>query len=76
MAAKDNVECGVCQAHSGFMSKIDMLAENDKKQWEIIDKIRNRPPAYVSLVYAVLTFFLGATLTYAALAVKIAEMSK
>jgi hypothetical protein len=65
-----------CPEHSGFESRIENLETSDKKQWDAIDRIMNRPPAYVSFVYAVLTFLLGASLTYASMAVKIAEMVK
>ena len=64
-----------CPAHSGIESELQMLKESDKKQWEAIEKIMNRPPAYVSIVYAILTFLLGASVTYASMAVKIAEMT-
>jgi len=64
-----------CPAHSGIESEIKMLKESDKKQWEAIEKIMNRPPAYVSIVYAILTFLLGASVTYASMAVKIAEIT-
>jgi hypothetical protein len=65
-----------CPEHSGFESRVETLEKSDVKQWETIDRIMNRPPAYVSIVYAILTFLLGATMTYASMAVKIAEMTK
>jgi hypothetical protein len=54
---------------------METLEKSDIKQWEAIEKIMNRPPAYVSIVYAILTFLLGASVTYASMAVKIAEMT-
>ena len=64
-----------CSEHSGMESRMETLEKSDIKQWEAIEKIMNRPPAYVSIVYAILTFLLGASVTYASMAVKIAEMS-
>jgi hypothetical protein len=63
-----------CKQHSGFEARIEKVEESIKMQWEVIDKIRNRPPAYVSIIYAILTFLLGCSVSYATLAIKIAEV--
>lgn len=54
-----------CPEHSGFESRIENLEISDTKQWNAIDRIMNRPPVYVSAIYAVLTFLLGVAITYA-----------
>jgi hypothetical protein len=54
-----------CPEHSGFESRIENLETSDEKQWSAIDRIMNRPPAYVSAIYAILTFLLGVAVTYA-----------
>ncbi|MBN1392936.1 MAG: hypothetical protein JW947_09055 [Sedimentisphaerales bacterium] len=56
---------GNCPAHSGIEKEIETLKESDKKQWEAIDHLRNRLPVWATLLISVLTFALGATLTYA-----------
>jgi hypothetical protein len=65
-----------CSEHSGMESRMETLEKSDIKQWEAIEKIMNRPPVYVSAIYALLTFLLGAAVTYASMAIKIAEMVK
>ena len=66
----------LCSQHSGFESRMETLEKSDVKQWEAIDKLMNRPPVYVSFVYGILTFLLGCAVTYASMAVKIAELTK
>jgi hypothetical protein len=65
-----------CPEHSGFESRIETLETSDVRQWEVIEKIRNRPPAYVSFIYGFLTFLLGAMASYAHFAIKISELTK
>ena len=38
---------------------IKTLEDSDVKQWEAINKLRNRPPTYVTFLFAILTFALG-----------------
>jgi len=64
-----------CQMHSGIIERLDSLDDDRKEQWLAIDKLRNRPPVWATVVLALLTGLLGASATYASLAVKIAQMS-
>lgn len=65
-----------CEDHSGCLKAIENLEKSDKKQWEVIERIQNRLPAWATLAISLLTFLLGCSLTYAALITKIAEMTK
>jgi len=38
---------------------IETLKKSDDDQWDAINKLRNRPPVYVTFVFAILTFALG-----------------
>jgi len=69
MAEEDNY----CQAHSGVIQQLEALEDDRKEQWTAIDKLRNRPPIWATVVIALLTGLLGASATYASLAVKIAQ---
>jgi hypothetical protein len=51
-----------CEEHSGCLKAISNLEKSDEKQWEAIKKIQNRPPVWVSMVIALLTFLLGCSL--------------
>lgn len=62
-----------CQAHSGVIQQLEALEEDRKEQWMAIDKLRNRPPIWATVVIALLTGLLGASATYASLAIKIAQ---
>ena len=64
-----------CPAHSGIESEIKMLKESDKLQWVAIDKVMNRLPAWGTIIISLLTFLLGASVTYASMAIKIAEIA-
>ena len=66
----------VCTEHSGMVADIKTLKMSDEKQWKEIDGLRNRLPVWATIVISVLTFSLGATATYASMAIKIAEMAK
>jgi hypothetical protein len=62
-----------CSLHSGTMTEIGNLKESDKLQWEAIEKLQNRLPVWATLLISLLTFALGAAMTYAALAVQLAH---
>lgn len=49
----------VCPAHSGLINEIENLRESDMKQWMAIEKLQNRLPVWATLVFSLLTFFLG-----------------
>lgn len=54
-----------CEEHSGFEARLVNLEDSDKKQWTSIEKIQNRLPVWGTVVISLLTFLLGASLTYA-----------
>jgi hypothetical protein len=61
-----------CKAHSGIEQKLKDLEGDTKEQWTAINQLRNRLPVWATIVISLLTFLLGATATYAGLAVKVA----
>lgn len=65
-----------CNAHSGIVSDIAALRRSDKDQWDAIKALQNRLPTWATLVISLLTFGLGASITYAGFAVKMAEMAR
>jgi hypothetical protein len=71
----DNKNC-FCKAHSGIEQKLENLESDTKEQWQAINQLRNRLPVWATIVISLLTFFLGATATYAGIAVKIIENGK
>lgn len=54
-----------CPAHSGIEKEIEALQGSDRDQWDAINHLRNRLPVWATLLISVLTFALGAALTYA-----------
>lgn len=62
-----------CDAHSGMLADIQTLKDDRDEQWKVINELRNRLPAWATIVISLLTFLLGCSLTYAALAVKIVQ---
>jgi len=69
-------EMGNCTYHSGIVADIANLKKSDDEQWDAIKALQNRLPIWATLVISILTFSLGATLTYASLAIKMTEVSK
>ncbi len=69
-------EISLCSEHSGMVADIKALQISDEKQWKEIDGLRSRLPVWATIAISLLTFGLGATATYASMAIKIAEMSK
>lgn len=61
----------LCDQHSGFNSRLVTLETSDSRQWAMIDRLQHRLPVWATLVISVLTFALGAAMTYASLAVKL-----
>jgi len=62
-----------CKAHSGIVQKLTGLENETKDQWTAINQLRNRLPVWATIVISLLTFLLGATATYAGLAVKVVQ---
>lgn len=56
-----------CKAHSGILQSLKNLEDSDKDQWTVINQLRNRLPVWATLVISILTFLLGAALTYASM---------
>ncbi|MFA5158145.1 MAG: hypothetical protein WC451_03115 [Patescibacteria group bacterium] len=53
-----------CPAHSGIINDIRNLKDSEERQWDIIDKLQNRLPVWATLTISLLTFLLGASLSY------------
>ena len=66
------MENEVCKQHSGMLQMVEDVRDDTNKQWTEINRIKNRPPVWCTVVIAVLSASLGSVLTYAALAVRIA----
>jgi len=56
-----------CKEHSGIEVKLNKLEKSEDKQWEAINRLRNRPPLWATAVISLLTFLLGCSVTYAGL---------
>ena len=59
MAEKD-----FCTKHSGCVTQIETNKDNIEKIYELIDKIRNRPPVYISFLFGLLMGAIGWLLRY------------
>ena len=65
-----------CPEHSGIESRIENLEKSDVDQWNTIKEIQRRPPVWTTALISILTFFLGCAVTYASMAVRLAELTK
>jgi len=61
-----------CKAHSGIEERLSNIETETEKQWQVLDQLRNRLPVWATIVISLLTFLLGASITYATFAVKVA----
>lgn len=59
-----------CDVHE---ERLDKLEEDTKEQWTAINKLRDRPPVWVTFVISLLTFLLGGALTFAGLMMRAAK---
>ena len=66
---KPEERIGICE------SEIERLNESDKRQWEVIDKIQNRPPLWATTIMSFMTFLLGCSLTYIIMLMKMMRNS-
>lgn len=64
----------LCKAHSGLEQRIKNVEQEEKRlhqvdeeQWTAINQLRNRLPAWATVVISLLTFLLGIALTYASM---------
>lgn len=69
----ENNKNNFCKAHSGIDQRLMGLENDTKDQWTAINQLRNRLPVWATIVISLLTFLLGATATYAGLAVKVVQ---
>ncbi len=72
MAGDENPN-GLCKAHSGFNARLEKVEDDTEKQWTVLDKLRNRPPIWCTVVFGLLMGLLGSAITYASLAVKLTQ---
>jgi len=66
----------VCKQHSGIIQKLDDCAKDTVKQWAEIDKIKNRPPVWCTILLMAMSGLMGSILTYAALIDKLIQVAK
>lgn len=52
------------------------VKDDTSKQWDEINHIKNRPPVWCTVVMMVLSGLLGSIITYATLAVRIAQTAQ
>ena len=53
-----------CPAHSGITERLNALENSDSKQWEIINRIQNRPPVWMTFAFSACTGIIGALISY------------
>ena len=66
---------GFCKSHSGIDERLSKVEAETEKQWKVLDQLRNRLPVWATIVISLLTFLLGASITYATFAVKVASQN-
>ena len=64
---------GFCKGHSGIDERVSKVEAETEKQWKVLDQLRNRLPAWATIVISLLTFLLGVSVTYATFAIKTAS---
>lgn len=53
-----------CDEHSGCKTQIETNKDNIDKIYELIEKIQNRPPVYISFLFGLLMGAIGWLLRY------------
>jgi len=54
-------------------AEIQNLKDSDIRQWEAIEDLQKRLPVWATIVFSLLTFLLGCSLTYAGLAARLSD---
>ena len=70
MESKNN---DICKQHSGISQMVKDNKRDNQLQWKEIDRIKNRPPVWCTLVMMVMSGLMGSILTYAALIGKFSQ---
>jgi len=60
-----------CAEHSGIKERLTNVETAQDKQWEAIETLQRRPPVWATATISLLTFLLGASLTYAGLVMRL-----
>lgn len=66
----------VCKAHSGVAQMVEDVKDDTNKQWEEINKIKNRAPTWCTILLMVMSALMGSILTYAALIGKLSQAAQ
>ena len=48
-----------CEEHSGLLNQLNTNTDNIKTLFESVDKIKNRPPVWMNLVFALAVGAIG-----------------
>jgi hypothetical protein len=56
-----------CSAGVDHRRRIMYLEKENDDQWTVINQLRNRLPVWATIVISLLTFLLGASISYAAM---------
>jgi NO-binding membrane sensor protein with MHYT domain len=56
-----------CSAGVDLRRRIMYLDKENDDQWKVINQLRNRLPVWATVVFGLLTFLLGASMSYAAM---------
>lgn len=65
-----------CKEHSGILQMVKDVRDDTDKQWLEINRIKNRPPVWCTILMMVMSGFIGSILTYAALIGKLTQAVK
>lgn len=65
-----------CNVGVRNVQRIHTLEKESEKQWSAIDKLRNRPPVWVTFVIAGLSAITGSALTFAGIMSRISNSPK
>jgi len=63
----------ICKQHSGLVQMVKDVRDDTDKQWTEINRIKNRPPVWCTILMMVMSGFIGSILTYAALIGKLTQ---
>lgn len=66
----------ICKQHSGLAQSIKDVKDDTDKQWTELNRIKNRPPVWCTILLMAMSALMGSVMTYTALISKLSQVAQ
>lgn len=70
------MENTVCKSHSGLLQMVRDVRDDTDKQWIELNRIKNRPPVWCTILLMAMSALMGSVMTYTALISRLSQVAQ